>query len=101
MTTHPSVSNRTIAWDYAYLIDLQAAGEGAVLLCGHVADTPEFEVECTSPTALAPYLEIHKAWRSTPDAVEPPLIPFIQTGSGRRAFSTEGAKYDYPAVSRT
>lgn len=96
MNARRPIAVSAIAWDYVYLIDLRAEGDRAVLHCGTVADSPEFEVDCPSLSALEPYLEIHRAWRATPNAVEPPLIPAISTGSGRRTFSSEGANYDFP-----
>lgn len=98
MSTRRLTSLGALAWDYAYFIDLSSDGDRAVLHCGTEADTPEFEVDCPSLSALEPYLEIHRAWRAAPDAVEPPLIPFIPTRSGRRIFSTEGANYDFPCA---
>lgn len=96
MSTCRPIPVRTIDWDYAYLIEVRAQGDSATLVCGTEADTPEFEVACDSLDALAPFAELHAAWLLTPSAVEPPLIPFNQTGSGRRIFSTDGAHHDYP-----
>lgn len=86
----------TIDWDYAYLIDLRAQGDSATLVCGSEADSPEFEVVCTALDALAPFAELHTAWRQTPAAVAPPLIPYTRERSGRRTFCTRGATHDYP-----
>ena len=86
----------TIDWDYAYLIDLRAQGDSATLICGSEADSPEFEVVCTALDALAPFAELHTAWRQTPAAVAPPLIPYTRERSGRRTFCTRGATHDYP-----
>jgi hypothetical protein len=84
----------TITWDYAYLIEVHVQGDTATLTCGTEADFPEFEVTCDALDALAPYLEIHSAWRAFPAGVEPPLIPYVQERTGRSTFSTEGAGYD-------
>lgn len=86
----------TIDWDYAYLIEVRALGDSATLLCGTEADFPEFEVACTALDALAPFAELHAAWRRTPAAVTPPLIPYTRERSGRRTFCTRGAAHDYP-----
>lgn len=89
---------RTIDWDYAYLIEVRAQGDSATLVCGTEADIPEFEVACDTLELLAPFAEIHAAWRLNPAAVEPPLIPFTRTGLGQRIFSSEGARHDYPSA---
>ncbi len=94
LSTRSPIPIRTITWDYAYLLEVQVQGDSAILTCGTEADFADFEVTCDALDALAPYLEIHSAWRAFPAGVEPPLIPYVQKRTGRSTFSTEGASYD-------
>lgn len=93
-----AVGYSCLPWSYVYLIGVTATDNGLALSCGDEPDRPNSKGHCASHQyeAFAPYLEIFTAWRKDPDAVECPLVPVHQEGTGRTSFSLPGAFYDYP-----
>lgn len=88
-------------WEYAHFIAFYSDAAHGRLLCGYEPGISCFSATCPSEHLhlLTPYLEILLDHQKNPLLVEAPVVPLTHDARGRRVFSPEGARYDYPHAS--